>query len=44
MFCQSQAFPTDKNRKFQICLFFYFEKKPKVFKKKHNFKIWIKKS
>jgi len=46
MFFQSQAFPTEKNpEKARFCLaFFEFQKKPKVFKKSQNFKIWLQKS
>jgi len=43
---QIQAFPTEKKpEKVRFCLaFFYFQKKPKVFKKSQNFKIWLQKS
>ena len=46
MFFQSQAFPPEKKpEKAKFCLaFFDFQKKPKVFKKSQNIKIWLQKS
>ena len=45
MFCQSQAYPTEnKPEKARFFWHFYFQKKPKVFKKSQNFKIWLQKS
>jgi len=45
MFCQSPAFPTEKKlEKARFCLAFLFPKKPKVFKKSQNFKIWLQKA
>jgi len=48
MFCQSQAYPTEnepeKSREARFFWLFYFQKKPKVFKKSQNFKIWLQKS
>ena len=39
MFCQSQAYPTDnKPEKARIFWLFYFQKKPKVFKKQPEFR------
>jgi len=45
MFCQSQAYPTEnKQEKARFFCLFNFHKKPKVFKKRNNFKIWLQKS
>jgi len=45
MFCQSQAYPREnKPEKARFFWYFYFQTKPKVFKKIQNFKIWLQKS
>jgi len=46
MLFQSQVLPTEKKpEKARFCLaFFDLQKKPKVFKKIQNFKIWLQKS
>jgi len=55
MFCQSQAFATDKKPDFNGCNFGFFEarfylaffgkqKKPNALKKSQNFKTWLQKS
>jgi len=44
MFCQSQAFPTEKQPETsRFVWLFYFQKKPKMFKKSQNFKISLQK-
>jgi len=45
MFCQSQAFPTEKSQKIpDLSDLFYFQKMPKLFKNNQNFSIWLQKS
>jgi len=45
MFRQSQAYPTEnKPEKGRFFWVFLFPKKPNVFKKSQNFKIWFQKS
>jgi len=46
MFFQSQVFPTEKGQKKPdfVWLFLISKKKPKVFKKSQDLKIWLQKS